>query len=230
MTVPRRPLAGVAVALAVLGAALVSPRAVLGPIQALADRPLLFAVGVVTLYLLRPFLGLPTTLCAVVVGYGYGLYGIPVALLGAAVTSLPPFYAARWAMAGDRSASTPDGIAGIVVVSAERVRVAGDRYFSAAGGVRGVTAARLAPVPADLVTCAAGVADVRVRSLVVGTVVGEVPWTVGAVLLGASAGRLTELGEVRAVGTPVVAASLAAAALLLAPSLYRYLRDRERST
>jgi uncharacterized membrane protein YdjX (TVP38/TMEM64 family) len=221
---PRRALAGTAVAVVVAGAVVVSPGPILDRFETLSADPVAFGVAVAVLYLVRPAIAVPTSLCAAVVGYGYGAYGVPIALVGAAVTSLPPFYAARWTLdgagPGDRS-----GLLGWLAGPAGRVREAGRTYFSTAGGVRGVTAARLAPIPADLVTAAAGATGVPVRALVAGTLLGELPWTVGAVLVGASAGRLADVGDLTAVGTPVVVAAILGAGLLLAGPLYRYLGD-----
>jgi uncharacterized membrane protein YdjX (TVP38/TMEM64 family) len=222
--VPRRALAGAGLAAVAVGAVAVSPGAVLGRLEAVSADPLLFGVALLALYLVRPFLAIPTTLCAAVVGYGYGVYGIPVALAGAGLTAIPPYYAARWTLRGEPGTER-SGVVGWLAGSANRVREAGRTYFSTTGGVRGVTAARLIPIPADVVTCAAGASGVSVGALVAGTVIGEVPWTVGAVLVGASAGRLATVGDFTAVGAPVVVAAAAGAALLLLGPLYRYLED-----
>jgi uncharacterized membrane protein YdjX (TVP38/TMEM64 family) len=232
---PRRAVAGVAVAAVAAGALLVSPDAVLGRVEALAADPLAFGVALAALYAVRPFLAVPTTLCAVAVGYGYGVYGFPLALAGAALTSLPPFYLTRWTLGAgegegdaDPAAGDRSGAVGWIAGSAERVRAAGREYFDAAGGVRGVTVARLAPIPADLVTCSAAATGVSVRAVVAGTLVGEVPWTAGAVLMGASAGRLAGAGDLSTAGTPVVLAALAGAAILLAGPAYRVVRASDR--
>lgn len=224
MQVPRRALVGTGLAAVALGAVAVSPGAVLGRLEALSADPLLFGVAVLALYAVRPLLVLPTTLCAAAVGYGYGAYGIPVALAGAGLTAVPPYYAARWTLSGETTTDR-SGPVGWLAGSAGRAREAGRTYFSTTGGVRGVAAARLVPIPADVVTCAAGASGVSLPALVAGTVLGEVPWTVGAVLVGASAGRLADAGDLTAIGAPVVVAAGAGAALLLFGPLYRYLGD-----
>lgn len=200
---------GAAVAAVAIAAALHSPERLLAVAEATAADPLLFGGVVLALYLLRPLVLWPPTLVAVVVGYGYGVgLGIPVALAGAVVTSAPPFVLARWL---GRDAPT-----------VARVRDAGEGFFEAAGPVRGVTAARLAPVPADAVTCAAAVSGVTFRELAAGVLVGELPWTVAAVTIGASLATLATDGlaagglRLGALGTVV------ALALLAGPAYRRY--------
>lgn len=212
-----------------------SPEAVAARLERLASDPLLFGLAVFVLYLVRPLLAWPPTACAVAVGYGYGVYGIPLALAGAAFTALGPFYATRWTLgagsdpgAGDGTGAanvdgSPDGIGGWITVSAGEAREAGERYFKAAGDVRGMTAARLAPIPADVTTCGAAACGVSVGTMVVGTLVGEIPWTVAAVLVGASAGKV--VGGIGEVGLPLTVATAIGAALLLAGPAYRHLRD-----
>jgi len=200
---------GALVAAALLAAALHSPERLLATAEATAADPLLFGGVVLALYLLRPLVLWPPTLVAVVVGYGFGVVvGVPVALAGAVVTSVPPFLVARWL---GRDAPT-----------VARLRDAGEGFFEATGPVRGVTAGRLAPVPADAVTCAAAVSGVSVRELAAGVLVGELPWTVAAVAVGASLATLTTDGlaagglRLGALGT------VAALALLAGPAYRRY--------
>lgn len=232
-------VAGTLVAAVLAGAILVSPGAVFGPLERLAADPLLFGLAVLALYLVRPLLAWPPTACAVAVGYGYGVVGLPVALAGAALTALGPFYATRWALgsggsdpghSGTGRLSDPSagsdhaegGPAGWITAGGDRAVAAGERFFEETGGVRGMTAARLAPVPADVTTCAAAACGVRARAMIVGTLVGELPWTLAAVLVGASAGEMVDgLGSV---GPPVAAASALAAAVLVAGPAYRILR------
>ncbi len=215
----RRVVAGLGVALVVAVAALVSPRTVLASLENLASDPLLFGVAVLALYLVRPLLAWPPVACAAVVGYGYGVAGVPVALAGAGLTALGPFLATRWVAAGEYDADAPVWLAG----PTGRVREASERYFATAGGLRGMTAARLAPLPADPVTCAAAASGVSARTVVAGTLIGELPWTVAAVLVGASAGRVASAPGSVGLSLAVAAGSLAV--LLLARPAYRYLRD-----
>jgi uncharacterized membrane protein YdjX (TVP38/TMEM64 family) len=207
----RRRIVGILVALSIVGGALlVSPSTAIDRVQSIADQPVLYGAVLLGLYLIRPLFAWPTTILALAVGYGYGLAGVPFALVGVAVTTLPPFFAVRWFDQGS---------------DLGRVGDASERYFAATGDVRGVAAARVAPVPADVVTCAAGLGDVRLRSLLAGTVVGEIPWTVAAVAVGASADRLAADG-LNAPGLPFVLASLVAAGLLLAGPIRRVVADR----
>ena len=217
MVVDRRSLSlAVLLVVAVAASLLHSPSTVLDPIEALSDRPLLFFAVVVGLYTVRPAVLWPTTLVAIVVGFGYGAAaGLPIALVGAVYTSVPSFYAARWL---GRDAT---GIA--------RLQAAGERFFEATGGFRGVVAGRLAPVPADAITCAAAIAGVRFRTFAAGVLVGELPWTVAAVVVGASLSTLSADGLGTA-GTQLAVITGAAAVLLLAGPLYSVATNRTVSS
>ena len=209
----RRSLAGLGlVAVAGVGALTVSREAAVDAVSAVADDPALCVVAVAALYLVRPAVLWPPTLVAVVAGYGLGATaGFPVALAGAVLTSAPPFFAARWVGAG--------GDCGLVA----RLADAGSGYFGSAGDFRGVVAARLAPIPADAVSCAAGLSAMPFRVFAAGVLVGELPWTVAAVLVGSSLSTITAEG-LGGVGTPLAVATTAAAALLLAGPAYERLQ------
>ena len=207
----RRPLlAGLAVA-ALLGAGLlVSPGDAVGALRGVVLGPW-FPVVLVGLYAVRPFLAWPITALSLLVGYRYGLVvGLPIALAGAVGTSLVPYAAGRHY--GDR----PGPFAWAVDGSR--------RYFDAAGGLRGVVAARLAPTPAEPVSVAAGAGRVPLGAFALGTVVGELPWTVAALLAGRS---LSGLSLAAPAASPwLLAGGLLAAGLLLAGPAYRALRAR----
>ncbi|HKL29141.1 MAG TPA: VTT domain-containing protein, partial [Natrialbaceae archaeon] len=126
------------------------------------------------------------------------------------LTTVPPFLAVRWFDRG---------------VDVGRVGEASEQFFATTGDFRGVMAARIAPVPADVVTCAAGLGDVRLRTVIAGTVVGEIPWTVVAIAVGTSADRLAA-GRMTTIGLPVTLAMLALAVILLAGPARRLLQDR----
>lgn len=216
--VPDRQTASLAAlsALVVVVALVHSPDQVLNAAEAAASDPATFAVVLVVLYAVRPALLWPTTLLAVVVGYGAGIaVGIPVALVGAAATSVLPFLVAR------RLGRDAPTIA--------RLQRAGERWFDTTGDFRGVVAARLAPVPADAVTCAVAVSGVRLRTFLAGVLVGELPWTVAGVVVGASLSTLDASG-IGAVGTPLAVATGAAALVLLAGPLYSLVRSSDRTT
>ncbi|MGM0718633.1 MAG: TVP38/TMEM64 family protein, partial [Halobacteriota archaeon] len=132
----RRQLIGLTGLLALaLGAALLfSPRVVLVRLEALASRPLLFALALCALYLVRPFLLWPVTSVAVLLGYLYGpAVGFVLALLGAAFTALPPYLLGRYA-------DTEFGLFATVSTGC-------DLFFDAVGDFRGTVAARFSPVP-----------------------------------------------------------------------------------
>lgn len=207
----RRALLGTALVGAVVAAGLVvSPDRAIGLASSLAADPVAFSGVVVALYCVRPLFAWPGTAISVLVGYGLGPVGAPLALAGVVLTSLPPFYAARWFGRGDAFG---------------RSSAYAERYFATAGELRGVTAGRLAPIPADAVTAAAGLSEVSLRALVAGTVVGEIPWTVAAVLVGASAARVST-GGLGAVGVPLAVATGVAAAVLLAGPAWSVLGRR----
>jgi len=211
----RRSLAGVGLLAVVVAVALtLSPDAAIGAVDAAADEPATFLAVAVALYLVRPLALWPPTLVAVVVGYGLGIAaGVPVALAGAVLTSVPTYAAARWVSAGNDCAPV------------ERLAGVGGGYFGSAGDLRGVVAARLAPIPADAVSCAAGLSAVPLRAFAIGVLVGELPWTVVAVVVGSSLSTITARG-LGGVGMPLAAATTIAAALLLAGPAYERLQDR----
>ncbi|WP_339103372.1 VTT domain-containing protein [Haloterrigena salinisoli] len=230
-----RALAGAIAIGAILAAgALVSPSALLATVESVSADPVLFGLVVIALYLGRPLLALPTTPLAAVVGYGYGVaVGVPVALLGVVVTVVPVFVVARWIAAGPtdgdagQSPSASVSTAGPFGSILERAGAVVGRYYATAGPVRGVVASRLAPIPSDVATCAAAVSDVRLRHLAIGTAIGELPWTIAAVVVGASAAtvRTGGLGEL---GVTLALACFAAAIALLAAPAYRFVRGRRR--
>ncbi|MEE6209425.1 VTT domain-containing protein [Salarchaeum sp. III] len=188
----------------VLALALFVPDTMLARVRGVVASPW-FPLVLVALYAVRPFLAWPVSALSVLVGYAYGLpLGVPIALLGAVGTSLIPYYV------GGRLPT-----AGRVL---GRVRSGGERYFAAAGDTRGVVAARLAPTPAEVVSTGAGIAGVPLWAFVVGTLVGELPWTIAAVGLGAS---LDSFSLQSAFDPVFVGACVLLAVLVLAGPLYR---------
>lgn len=179
----RHQLVGIGALVALAGGAalVLSPATVIGELEHLASHPVQFGAALVAVYLVRPFLFWPVSLIAVVLGYLYGpVVAIPLALAGAGLTGLPPFAIAR-------SARTD---AGLLSVLAEP----GHQLVGAVGATRGVIAARLSPVPGDVVSYAAGLSDVSVGAFLLGTVVGEIPWALVAALAGDSMRTLAVSG------------------------------------
>ncbi|WP_424018170.1 TVP38/TMEM64 family protein [Halorientalis pallida] len=189
-----------------------SPTAVLRWAESLAGQPALFAVALAGLYLFRPLALLPVAVCSVLVGYVYGLAGIPIAMVGAAATNMPVFLLARYTDMGGRLAARFEAHAG--------------RFVATAGAFRSVVVARLLPLPSDAVSYTAGLTQVPVRHYVLGSTVGEIPWIVAAVLAGRSMHDLTVSGA--SVGLDVIVGLVALAALLLAGPTYRYLTGEQR--
>lgn len=223
MTVDRRELGGLAALAAVVAAGLAtSPTAALRALARLGGQPVAFAGLLVAVWAVRPFLAWPTVAVSAAVGYVLGAgWGLPVAMVGVVATSAPPFVAAGWFADRIPGSGDPGALASL----GEHGRA----YFRTTGDVRGVAAARLAPVPADAVSCAAGLSGVRPGAYVVGTLVGELPWTVAAVVVGGSARRVATAG-VGEVGLPLVVATTLAAAALLAGPAYRAVDARPSGT
>jgi uncharacterized membrane protein YdjX (TVP38/TMEM64 family) len=207
----RQIAAGLTVAGLLTVGFLLSPRAAFEVLRTYLYSPW-WPLLLVGLYLIRPLLAWPITALSVVVGYRYGLgIGVPIALLGAVGTSLLPYAFGRYYR--DRAGPFAGWIAG------------SKRFFAATGDIRGIIAVRLAPTPAEPVSIAAGTGRVRVPAFMVGTAIGELPWTVAAVLAGHSLNRLS-IATVAAVDPWVFVAGLMAAGLLLAGPAYRWLERR----
>jgi uncharacterized membrane protein YdjX (TVP38/TMEM64 family) len=217
--VTRRQFAGMALLGGVVatGALLLSPERFLSALAAVGARPAVFLPLLAAGYLLRPAVAWPISALSVVVGYVYGIPGIPLALAGAVLTCFPPYLLAR-------RARTDAGVLG-------RVGDSGRRYFRATGDLRGLVVARLVPLPADSVSYAAGVSGIGLGTYALATAIGETPWVTGAVLVGASMERLAVN---RSAGPWFVVGAVVLAALLLAgPAYRRYRANRireERST
>jgi len=204
-----RQLLGIGVlgSVAVAAALSASPGRILGEIDALGGRPALLAAALPLLYLARPLLAWPISALSVLLGYLFGPAAIPVALAGAVITTLPAYLLAR-RLGHDAGLLSRVGDAGTVVR-----RTTGD--------LRGVVAVRLAPLPTDPVSYAAGLAEVPFRPYALGTALGEAPWVGTAVLLGASMGRLAATGPAV---SPLLLGTAAAVALLVALSRPAYRR------
>ena len=203
----RRQATAVAVLLGVAALAMVllSPAEIVAQLEGLADRPVLFAVVLVAVYLVRPFLLWPMSLVAVVLGYLYGpAVGLPVALAGALLTATPPYLLGRYAR-------TDIGLFGTMSDS-------GERLVGVVGEARSVLAARLSPVPGDPISYGAGMAGVSPRPFYLGTLTGEVPWALVAVFTGASM-RSLSLSEF-AVSVELLAVLAGLAVLVLSGPLY----------
>lgn len=198
---------------------LASPDAAFGTLEWLAGDPLRFAVVLVALAAIRPFLAWPTTLVAVAVGFGYGWAGVPFGVVLLTLTALPPYYLARF---GRAEPSADGGIGG-------RMAETGERFVAAAGGVRTVAATRLLPMPSDAISLAAGVAGVRLRPFLVGTAAGELPWVIAGVAVGLSADRLAS-GDLSALDPALFVGMAGVATLLLAGPVYRAYRRRRTAS
>ncbi|GAB7008776.1 TVP38/TMEM64 family protein [Halorubrum trueperi] len=213
-------LAGIALAALVTVAWVASPDAALAPLTWLADHPVRFGVALLALTAVRPFLAWPTTLLSAAVGFGYGWAGVPVGVALVTLTALPPYALAR---SGRTRARADFGVA-------DRLCGAGERLADAAGGIRAVAATRLLPLPSDAVSLVAGGSGIRLRPFLVGTAVGELPWVILGIAVGASLDRLAG-GDLAAVDPTVLAGMAGAGALLLAGPFYRtFVGEKPAST
>jgi uncharacterized membrane protein YdjX (TVP38/TMEM64 family) len=201
---------GIVLAVAVVAALTTSPEALFDRAERLARRPVRFAIVLLALYLVRPLLAWPISALSILLGYVLGPAAVPIALAGAVVTALPAYAFAR----------TLGHDAGFLA----RVGDAGGVVRHATGDLRGVIAVRVAPLPTDPVSYAAGLAGVPLLPYLAGTAVGEAPWVAAAVLLGASTGELTTAG-----GSPdplLIVTTVALAALLVVSGpAYRRVAD-----
>lgn len=208
MRVTPRRIVTLAVTTGIVVGLIATPTRLLEGVELVVSRPW-FPIAIIGLYLVRPFLAWPITAISLVVGYRYGiLVGIPIALAGAVGTSLIPYAAGRYfrphtgwfAWIADHS----------------------EQFFATTGGLRGIIAARLAPTPAEPVSAAAGLGHVSLGAFVLGTLIGELPWTVTAVVAGHTMHRVS-VGA----ATPdpwLIAGGTLAAVVLLAGPTYRYIR------
>lgn len=211
-TKSRRHLTAFAVVgLVALAGVLLSPTVVFEQVERVTENPFLAGGFFLVVYLVRPFFAWPTTAVAAAVGYVYGpVVGIPVALVGATMSSCVPFVGARYF-----------GIEGGMF---GRIGKSGGRFFETTGDLRGIIVSRLSPVPADAISATAGLSNVSPRAFVIGTTIGEAPWMIAAVLAGSYLDSLSvnELGK----NWPLVAALGLVALLLLAGPAYRHFKDK----
>ncbi|MGM0397857.1 MAG: TVP38/TMEM64 family protein [Halobacteriota archaeon] len=206
MRISRRGVGIGLLALALLALATTVGPATVGPSLRRAATSPWFPLVLLALYSVRPFLGWPVMALSALVGFRFGvLVGVPIALLGAAYTSLVPY-------AAGRLVPDSDGLLG-------RFTGGSHVYFHRTGGLRGLVAARLAPLPAEPVSAAAGAGGVSLPAFVLGTVTGELPWTIAAVSIGHSM-TVFAVGDVT-VDWWLVGIGLAGTIVLLAGPVYR---------
>src|SRR6056297_3027347 len=191
-----------------LAAWFVSPTVAIARFEDLASRPLALAAVMLAVALIRPACAWPTLLLSTGIGFAYGLSGLPLALGALVLTSLPPYWF------------------GASTAGSGRLTAAGETFLAETGGVRGVTAARLLPLPSDVVSVGAGAMAVRLRPYLVGTALGELPWAILGLVVGRSVDHLT-MGDLSGAVDPWLLAGMTATAiLLLAGPFYRMLSTR----
>lgn len=206
----RRLVVGLVLVGGVVAAALLtSPRLVFDRLTWLAADPLRLAGVLLLLALVRPFLAWPTTLLALLAGYGYGLAGIPFALCLLVLTGFPPYLLARRGRA--------DG----------PLSAAGERIVDATGDVRAIVISRLLPTPSDAVSLAAGWAGVAAGPFALGTLIGELPWVIAGVLVGDATDRVLAAGLGAVLDPRLLGAMVVIALALAVGPLVRWLRERD---
>lgn len=203
-------VAGVLLAAVAAFAWLSSPDVVLASVTRLAADPLRFGVVLLALTAVRPFLAWPTTLLAVVVGFGYGWGGVPIGVALLVATAILPYGLARAGRVRVRSDFR----------TADRICRAGERLADEAGSARAVAATRFLPIPSDVVSIGAGASGIRLRSFLLGTAVGELPWVIVGVAVGVSIDRLAA-GELSVVDPTAFVAMAGVGTLLLVGPVYR---------
>lgn len=205
-----RLAAGILLAGAIVAAAaFTSPEVVLERLTWLTADPVRLAGALLALTVVRPFLAWPTTLLALLVGYGYGLVGIPIALALLVLTGFPPYLLARYGRAGGP------------------VSAAGERVVDATGGVRAIVISRLLPTPSDAVSVAAGLAGVAAGPFALGTAIGELPWAIAGVLVGDAADRVVADGLDAVLDPRLLVATIVIALALSIRPLIAWLRRKE---
>ncbi|WP_136689005.1 TVP38/TMEM64 family protein [Halorhabdus amylolytica] len=190
-----------------------SPAAVLETVETVAGSPLALVGVLAGLYAVRPLVLWPISALSILAGYGLGVtLGVPVALAGAVLTCIPPYLLAR-------RAPRETGIFG-------RLHRRSQEVVAAIGELRGVVAARLLPLPADVISYGAGLSTVSGRAFVVGTFFGEIPWVVTGVVTGSSMRTLTLEGA--SAGLPLLAGTAGLGVLVLAGPAVRHLQAQDR--
>lgn len=205
------------IVVSIIGAGLIfSPDAVFERAQTVLNSPW-FPVLLIGLYVIRPFLAWPITALSALVGYQYGvLLGVPIAILGAVGSTLIPYTTMRYF----------EFDSGLL----EWATAESEDFFSTTGDLRGMIAARIAPVPAEATSLAAGAGDVRPVTFVLGTAIGEIPWAIAAVTIGHSMYRLT-LSDVSFDPWLIAATAVAALVLIAGPAyrLFKHTSDRRHT-
>lgn len=206
----RRLAFGLVVVLVVLGAAFGSSSKAFSYARLFLFHEF-FVLILLGLYVLRPVIFVPLGGLHLLAGYVYGgVLGASIALVGTVLTSMPVYAAGKYFQ-------PTSGIGGWL---AKR----GASSFSVTGDLRGILAASLSPVPADVVSYAAGIGGIRPRIFVVGLVAGEVPWVVAYVLVGTTMTSLSAGAVTDRVG--IVIALVALSLLVVARPAWVALRNQ----
>jgi uncharacterized membrane protein YdjX (TVP38/TMEM64 family) len=198
-------LIGVIVAAAIVT---LSPTVVFDHITWIIADPVRVVLVTTGLAIVRPLLAWPTTFLAVLIGYGIGLGGLPLALGLITFTSIPPYLLGRQY---DRATSHSK---------------VGAEFIERTGDTRSVVATRLIPAPSDVVSVGAGIAGVSLIPFILGTIIGELPWAIAGVLAGASAETLTTLSLRTLIQPQLIAAGSIIAVILIGPPVWAWIRER----
>lgn len=162
------------------------------------------------LYFIRSVIAVPLSPITVFVGYQYGFpLGVGIGIAGGTLSCLLPYFLGRYIR-------TPVGIIGGF---SKRT----DTFVEIAGSLRSVLAARVSPVPTDVVSYGAGLSNIHFSNYLIGTMIGLIPWTFSLVLLGDSLQQFT-LDEV-SVSIQLIGSMILITILILSPAVYRWMDD-----
>ncbi len=133
--------------------------------------------------------GIPATLLSSVTGFFLSpLVAVPLALVARSIAALTSWFVGR-RLLGER----------VRLALARRPRLSAFHRAIGDGGMRSVVLVRLAPtLPSTITSFAFGLTRVRPGALFLGTLVGTIPNTVIAVLIGDSLDDLARMDEARA--------------------------------
>ncbi len=170
----------------------------------------------VLVYALRPLLFFPTTLLTLLGGFLFGPIGILYIAIGSNSSALIAYGIGRY-FGQDLIESEQE--ASIIQKYTQRMR---QNSFET------VLIMRLLFLPFDLVNYAAGFLKIKWQPFILATIIGSIPGTISAVLLGASFGTLGELmaGDVQVNPLTLV---FSAALIVASIALSRFIKRREAS-
>lgn len=203
---------GLLVVIIAVAAVAISPTVVFDHLTWIVTDPIRVILVTTGLAIVRPLLAWPTTLLAILIGYGVGPTGLPLALGLITCTSIPPY------LLGRQYEKT---------ISQSKI---GAEFVERAGDTRSVVATRLIPAPSDVVSVGAGIAGVSFVPFMIGTAIGELPWALIGVLAGASAETLTTLSLSALIQPQLIIVGCIVAVIIIGPPIWGWIREHKQIT